>query len=145
MTSGIRISGPLGPFRDGVEQALKAAGYSGSRVRQLLLLMAHLSRWLDEQDSGVDQVTGETIEQFFVLHRAHHQVVQIFEIARACARTPARARRGACCRKRGGAAKCRGGAARQLPALPARSTGPQRNDGPRLWELRQGLSAGMVA
>ncbi|MGH3260622.1 MAG: tyrosine-type recombinase/integrase, partial [Trebonia sp.] len=62
-----------GPFRDGIEQALRAHGYSEGRANQLLLLTAHLSRWIDAQDLSVDQLTGEAIEQFFVAHRARHQ------------------------------------------------------------------------
>jgi integrase/recombinase XerD len=70
---GTRVGGPLGPFKDGVEQALRAQGHSEGRVDQLLLLMAHLSRWLDERGLSVDQLTGGAVEQFFVAHRADHR------------------------------------------------------------------------
>ena len=73
MASGIRVDGCLGPFRDGVEQALRAQGYSEGRVDLLLLLMAHLSRWLDERGSSVDQLTGEAVEKFVAAHRARHR------------------------------------------------------------------------
>ena len=73
MARAIRVGGPLGPFRDGVEQALRALEYSEGRVAQLLLLMAHLSRWLDEHGSGVGDLTAEVVEQFFVEFRAHHR------------------------------------------------------------------------
>lgn len=73
MARGIRAGGPLGPFRDGVEQSLRALGYSEGRVARLLLLMAHLSRWLDERGSGAGDLTTETVEQFFVEFRAHHR------------------------------------------------------------------------
>lgn len=49
---GIRVDGPLGPFRDGVQEALRASGYSPDRATQLVRLMAHLSRWLDERGLG---------------------------------------------------------------------------------------------
>jgi integrase len=35
--------------------------------------MSHLSRWLDERGSCVDQLTGEAIEEFFAAHRASHR------------------------------------------------------------------------
>ncbi|MHB8437337.1 MAG: tyrosine-type recombinase/integrase [Acidimicrobiales bacterium] len=73
MAKGIRVGGPVGPFRDGVEQALQALGYSEGRVAQLLLVMAHLSRWLEERDSGVGDLTAETVEEFFVEFGAHHR------------------------------------------------------------------------
>lgn len=56
---GTRVGDPLGSFRDGVEQALRAHGYSESRVDLLLLLMTHLSRWLAER--GLD--AGDLIRQ----------------------------------------------------------------------------------
>ena len=70
---GIRVGGPLGPFRDGVEQVLRAQGYSQSRVDVLLLVMAHLSRWLDEHGLSASDLTHEAVEQFFVAFRAHHR------------------------------------------------------------------------
>lgn len=69
---GIRVSGPLGPFRDGVEQSLRAQGYSASRTVALILLMAHLSRWLDEHGLTVGDLTSESVERFFVAFRARH-------------------------------------------------------------------------
>lgn len=69
---GVRVGGPLGPFRDGVEESLRAQGYSASRTAALLLLMAHVSRWLEEHGSSVDDLTSETVERFFVAFRARH-------------------------------------------------------------------------
>ena len=73
MAKGVRVGGPLGPFRDGAEQALRALEYSEGRVGHLLLVMAHLSRWLDECGLGVADLTSEAVEQFFVTFRAHHR------------------------------------------------------------------------
>ena len=70
---GVRVSGPLGPFRDGVEESLRAQGYSASRTAALLLLMAHLGRWLDEHGWAVGDLTSETVERFFVAFRARHR------------------------------------------------------------------------
>lgn len=69
---GVRVRGPLGPFRDSVEQSLRAQGYSISRTAALLRLMAHLSRWLEEHGSTVGDLTSETVERFFVAFRARH-------------------------------------------------------------------------
>lgn len=73
MAKAIRIGGPLGPFRDGVEHALRAQRYSEGRIDQLLLLMAHLSTWLAERGSDAGDLTGETVERFFIDHRARHR------------------------------------------------------------------------
>jgi len=70
---GTRVGGPLEPFRDDVEQALRALGYSEGRVAQLLLLMAHLSRWLAERGSTASDLTDETVKQFFIGLRVHHR------------------------------------------------------------------------
>lgn len=70
---GTRVGGPLEPFRDDVEQALRALGYSEGRVARLLLLMAHLSRWLAERGSTVADLTDETVKQFFIGFRVHHR------------------------------------------------------------------------
>ena len=70
--SGILVGGPLGPFRDDVEQALRAQGYSESRAAALVLLMAHLSRWLAEHGLTAGDLSGATVEQFFSAFRTHH-------------------------------------------------------------------------
>ena len=102
MAKGVRVGGPLGPFRDGAEQALRALEYSEGRVGHLLLVMAHLSRWLDECGLGVADLTSEAVEQFFVTFRRASPVVQVFEITASRARTPGGDRSGANCRSRSG-------------------------------------------
>jgi integrase/recombinase XerD len=69
----VRVSGPLGTFRDGIEHALRAQGYSDGRVDVLLLLTAHLSRWLAERGLHADELTGEVVKQFVAVHRARHR------------------------------------------------------------------------
>jgi len=95
---GTRFSGPLGPFRDGAGQWLRAQGYSASRTAALLLLMAHLSRWLEERGSAVGDLTSETVEQFFVVFRARHcwcrsprSLGPVLEYLRAVGAVPAEA------------------------------------------------------
>ncbi len=73
MAKGVRVGGPLGPFRDGVEQSLRALEYSEGQVGHLLLVMAHLSRWRDDRGLGVADLTSEAVEQFFVTFRAQHR------------------------------------------------------------------------
>ena len=73
MATKVRIGGPLGQYRDGVEEALRELKYSEGRIDHLLLLVAHVSRWLDEHGSDVGDLTDETVEQFFVEFRAHHR------------------------------------------------------------------------
>jgi hypothetical protein len=48
----VRAGGPLGPFRDGVAEALSASGYSKDRAAQLVRLMTHLSRWVESRGLG---------------------------------------------------------------------------------------------
>jgi integrase len=67
------VGGPLGRFRDGVEQSLREQGYSASRTTAVLRLTAHLSRWLEEDGSTVGDLTSETVERFFVVFRAGHR------------------------------------------------------------------------
>lgn len=72
---GIRVDGPLGPFRDGVQEALRASGYSKDRAEQIVRLMAHLSRWLEESGLGADDLNAGTIEEFFRAFRCAPQLV----------------------------------------------------------------------
>jgi integrase/recombinase XerD len=69
----IRVGGVLEPFRDGVHEALKASGYSISRTDHLLLLTAHVSRWLDEHGLHAGDLTDVAVEQFFGDFCSHHR------------------------------------------------------------------------
>jgi integrase/recombinase XerD len=69
---GIQVEGVLGPFKDGVQEALKAGGYSSGSIDSLLLLTAHASRWLDARGIGVGELTDEVVEQFFADFRTCH-------------------------------------------------------------------------
>jgi integrase/recombinase XerD len=68
----VRVDGPLGPFRDGVFETLRACGYSQDRAVQLVRLMAHLSRWLDDHGLGLGDLSSETVEEFFGAFRLCH-------------------------------------------------------------------------
>lgn len=69
---GIRVEGPLESFRDGVQEALRASGYSQDRAAQLVRLMAHLSRWLHEHGLSSEELTDEVVEQFFAAWHVRH-------------------------------------------------------------------------
>lgn len=62
---GVRVDGPLRPFREGIEGALADLGYSQERTGQLLLLVAHVSRWMGEEDLGCGDLSGEVVDEFF--------------------------------------------------------------------------------
>jgi site-specific recombinase XerD len=51
---------------------LRASGYSQDRAIQLVRLMAHLSRWLDDHGLGLGDLSSEAVEEFFGVFRLHH-------------------------------------------------------------------------
>ena len=69
---GIPVGGPLGTFREGVLEALRASSYSKDRADQLVRLMAHLSAWLEERGLGPAELSAETVEEFFGEFRLRH-------------------------------------------------------------------------
>ena len=68
----VRAGGPLGPFRDGVAEALSVSGYSKDRAAQLVRLMAHLSRWLESRGLGPGDLSPEVVGEFFDGFRSRH-------------------------------------------------------------------------
>ena len=70
--AGVRVGGPLEPFRDGVAEALSASGYSKDRAAQLVRLTAHLSRWLESRGLGPGDLSPEVVEEFFDEFRSRH-------------------------------------------------------------------------
>ncbi len=62
--SSIRITGPLGAHRDGFWADLLAQGYTPLSSANLLRLLAHLSRWLDQNDLRPSDLSSEQITQF---------------------------------------------------------------------------------
>lgn len=65
----VRVGGPLEPLRDGIEAELVGHGYSQGRTGQLMLLVAHLSRWLGERGLGCGDLGAEVVEDFFASSR----------------------------------------------------------------------------
>jgi integrase/recombinase XerD len=58
------VTGPLLSYLDGFCAELGRRGYSPAGAAELVQLMAHLSRWLDEQRLVPADLTGEVIERF---------------------------------------------------------------------------------
>ena len=61
----IRVAGPLEPYRAGIEGELHRLGYSQGRATMLMLLVAHISRWMDDRHVGPRGLTDEAVSEFF--------------------------------------------------------------------------------
>ena len=68
--SRVRITGPLAGFADGFREQLAGWGYAKSSAAAQLRVMAHLSRWLDEQQLDAGGLTPEVVERFAAARRA---------------------------------------------------------------------------
>lgn len=68
--SRVVTSGPLGPFADAYREKLEERGYSQLSAVTLQRQVAQLSRWLDAEGLGVEQLSEERIEAFVSLQRA---------------------------------------------------------------------------
>lgn len=68
--SRIELSGPLAPHAKGFLEELRRQGYTASPSKKHLYLVAHLSRWLDEQGLEIDDVAKSVVEPFFEARRA---------------------------------------------------------------------------
>ena len=64
---GIGVAGPLEPFRVGIEGELDRLGYSQARARMLMLLVAHVSAWMDERHLAPSGLTDEAVSEFFAM------------------------------------------------------------------------------
>src|ERR1700681_4295252 len=65
----VGVPGPLAEFASGFESALLTAGYTPLSVVVQLRLMAHLSRWLDQQGLAVSDLS-DRVEQYLGDRRA---------------------------------------------------------------------------
>lgn len=68
--SAVRMVGPLAVYAGGFRRELERQGYRPNAVCDQLRLMAHVSRWLDAQGVGVEELTAERVEEFLVHRRA---------------------------------------------------------------------------
>lgn len=64
------VVGPLASYEPGFERELRRLGYTRSPRKKHLYLLAHLSRWLDEQGLGLAELATARVEPFFAARRA---------------------------------------------------------------------------
>lgn len=62
--ASVRFRGPLVPHVMGFWAELMQQGYAPFSGRNLLLVAAHVSRWLDDRGLGTRALTGERVAQF---------------------------------------------------------------------------------
>jgi integrase/recombinase XerD len=68
--SVVQFSGPLAAHSEPLRSALLARGYTPLSAANLLRLAAHLSRWLEAQALGIEQLSMERIAEFLAARRA---------------------------------------------------------------------------
>src|SRR5260370_6940699 len=66
----VRVSGPLSAYRDGFAGELAGQGYTAGSAQRPVLLLAHLSRWLDSRGLGAADLTPGRVEEFLQAPRA---------------------------------------------------------------------------
>lgn len=71
---GVEVDGPMSPFVAGIGEVLRAEGYLDGSARDLMRLVADVSRWLAQRGLGVGDLTTEVIERFFASGCAVHSV-----------------------------------------------------------------------
>ena len=69
---GVRCSGPLTPFVDGIAGELCRLGYARDTMRTQLRLWAQLSRWLDGEGLPPGRLTDVIIDRFLEVRRRTH-------------------------------------------------------------------------
>jgi integrase/recombinase XerD len=67
--SRVRVGGPLAVYRASFVESLAGAGYTTLSAANLVRLMAHLSRWLDERGKSAADLTPEVIAAYLVARR----------------------------------------------------------------------------
>ncbi len=65
----VRVRGPLAPFAAAYKAKLEASGYTARAVGSKLRLLAHFSRWLEEQGLGLKGLDSRTVAQFVAMQR----------------------------------------------------------------------------
>ena len=64
------VSGPLEPYAAGYWSWLSERGYAGRTVVNRLELLGLLSRWLEQEDMAVEELTAERVERFLAVRHA---------------------------------------------------------------------------
>jgi len=62
--SRVRVIGPLEPFADGFIAELAEAGYRPAAAAVQVRVLAHLSRWMQEEDVSPEELRGPELERF---------------------------------------------------------------------------------
>jgi integrase/recombinase XerD len=71
------VSGPLAPYAAGFASWLRSRAYSPSAAADRLCQLDQLSRWLEREGLGVDELTGEQAERFVAARRAAGRVTWV--------------------------------------------------------------------
>src|SRR5271163_3763189 len=72
MLDRVRVSGPLVLFADGFRGQLGEQGYTACAVQFQLQLLAHLSRWMQDQGVDVGELSSVIVERFLAERRARY-------------------------------------------------------------------------
>jgi integrase/recombinase XerD len=64
------VRGPLEPYAVAFAEELLRQGYSRSSAGQHVCFIAHLDRWMQASDVGLDELSGPVIERYLVARRA---------------------------------------------------------------------------
>ena len=68
--SWARVEGPLAPYTQEFRSQLESQGYTLLTAAGHVRLMAHLSRWMADEDLEVSGLTLQRIEEYFAVRRA---------------------------------------------------------------------------
>jgi len=64
------VTGPLGPFADAYREKLEERGYTRLSAVNLQRQVAHMSRWLEAECLGIEQLSEARVEAFLAAQRA---------------------------------------------------------------------------
>lgn len=64
------VRGPLEPHVTGFAEELRRQGYSRSSASQHVCFIAHLDRWMQAADVGLEQLSGPVVERYLAQRRA---------------------------------------------------------------------------
>lgn len=67
--ANVRLRGPLAPYASGFREELVRQGYTKRPAVAQVLLMAHLSRWLEDGGVDAEGLTPERVERFLQARR----------------------------------------------------------------------------
>ncbi len=73
----VRVSGPLSECRDGFAEELARQGYTAGSAQRQVLLLAHLSRWLDSRGFRAADLAPGRVEEFLQARRAEGYALEV--------------------------------------------------------------------